>query len=66
MAGYEMTIACRDFEEDCEYVARAETEEELITDIKEHAKKFHGYTDKQLNDPKMMKKIISKIKKKEK
>jgi len=58
-----MTFACRDVGTDCPYVARGETEEELMADIVKHGKEVHGYTDEQLNDPEMVKKIKAAIKK---
>ena len=58
-----MTLACRDLGEDCHYVARAETEKELMADAGKHAKEVHGFTDEQLKDPAMMKKIKAAIKK---
>ena len=63
MAGYEMKIACRDLGQNCDYVAHGDTEEELIADIKKHGKEMHSYTDEQLKDPEMMKKIMAAIKK---
>ncbi len=58
-----MTLACRDFESSCTYVARGDTEKELIANMEKHAKKVHGYTDEQLKDPEMIKKIKAAIKK---
>jgi len=58
-----MTLACRDLDSDCPYVARGETEEELMADMGKHAKEVHGYTDEQLKDPEMMKKVKAAIKK---
>jgi len=58
-----MKLACRDLESDCTYVARGETEEELMADMGKHAKEVHGYTDEQLKDPEMMKKVKAAIKK---
>ena len=57
-----MTLACRDTGTDCPYVARSETENELMADIVKHAKEVHGYTDEQLNDPKMIEKVKAAIK----
>jgi len=57
-----MTLACRDTGADCPYVARGETENELMADIVKHAKEIHGYTDEQLNDPKMIEKVKAAIK----
>ncbi len=56
------TFACRDLGIDCPYVARGETEEELIADVVKHGKEVHGYTDEQLKDPEMMKKVKAAIK----
>jgi predicted small metal-binding protein len=57
-----MTLACRDVGTDCPYVARGETEEELMADIAKHGKEVHGYTEEQLKDPEMMKKVKAAIK----
>ena len=57
-----MTLACLDTGTDCPYVARSETENELMADIVKHAKEVHGYTDEQLNDPKMIEKVKAVIK----
>jgi predicted small metal-binding protein len=56
------TMACRDVGVDCSYVAHGETEEELMTDVTKHAKEVHGYTEEQLEDPEMMKKVKGAIK----
>jgi len=56
------TLACRDTGVDCPFVARGETEEELMADALKHGKEVHGYTDEQLNDPEMMKKVKAAIK----
>ena len=58
-----MTLACRDLGENCHYVAGGETEKELMADADKHAKEVHGFTDEQLKDPEMMKKIKASIKK---
>ncbi len=58
-----MTLACRDLESDCTYVARGETEEELIADAEKHAKEVHGFTDEQLKDPELIKRVKAAIKK---
>jgi predicted small metal-binding protein len=45
------------------YVAKGETEEEVLQNATKHVKEVHGYTDEQLNDPKFLeesKKIIKK------
>jgi predicted small metal-binding protein len=61
MAGYEMTISCRDLGKNCDFVAHGDTEEELMVNIKKHVKEMHGYTDEELNDPEMIKKIKKAI-----
>lgn len=57
-----MTVSCRDTGADCDYVACGETEEELMTDVMKHGKEVHGFTEEQLKDPEMMKKIKAAIK----
>lgn len=55
------TLACRDAGVTYPYVARGETEEEVLQNALKHVKEVHGYTDEQLNDPKFIeesKKII--------
>jgi len=56
------TLACLDAGVDCPYVARGETIEELFEDAKKHVKEVHGYTDEQLNDPKMIEEYEKLIK----
>ena len=57
-----LKLACQDLGTTCLYVARGETKEELLADAGKHAKETHGYTDEQLNDPKMKEKITAAIK----
>ena len=38
-------LHCRDVGFDCEGVVRAETEEEVLQQVAEHAKKAHGLQD---------------------
>ena len=38
-----MTVSCRDVGVDCDYVAKGETEEEIMRDAGEHAVRDHGY-----------------------
>jgi len=57
-----MTLACRDIGSDCPYIARGETEEELMAYVVKHGKEVHGYTEEQLKDPEMMKKVKAAIK----
>lgn len=52
-----LEIKCKDIEKElgiestCPYVAHGENKEELMADMKKHAKEVHGYTDEQLEDP---------------
>ena len=58
------TLACRDAGVDCDFVARGETEEQVLAEGTKHVKEVHGYTDEQVNAPKFLeesKKIIKKI-----
>jgi predicted small metal-binding protein len=56
-------LVCKDLGVDCPYVAHGDTEEELMADVAEHAKKVHGYTDEQLKDPKLAEQLKALIKK---
>jgi len=38
-------LRCRDVGMDCDFVVRAETEEELMRKVAEHAKTVHGMTE---------------------
>ena len=57
------TLACRDAGVACDFVAKGETEEEVLAEGMKHVKEVHGYTDEQAKDPKFLeesKKIIKK------
>ena len=56
------TLACKDTGVDCPYVARGETEEELLQDGIKHVKEEHGYTDEQLN-PQFLEEVKKFVKK---
>ena len=67
LVGYEVrkmpkTFACKEVRVDCPYVARGETEEEPMAYMVKHAKEAHGYTEEQLKDPGMMRKVKPAIK----
>ncbi len=55
------TLACKDAGVDCDYVARGETEEELLQVGIKHVKEAHGYTDEQLN-PEFMAEVKKLVK----
>ncbi len=48
------TLACKDAGISCPFVARGETREEVLQKGLKHVKETHGYTDKQLSDPKFI------------
>jgi predicted small metal-binding protein len=57
-----LTIACRDAGvPDCDYVAKGETEEELMKDAGQHAVRDHGYKEEEIMTPEMKEKIRSHI-----
>ena len=53
------TIACRDMGADCDFVARAETLEELFKNAGEHGRSVHGMTEV---TPEMREKAMSVVK----
>jgi predicted small metal-binding protein len=58
-----LTIACRDAGvPDCDYVAKGETEEDLMKDAGQHAVRDHGYKEEEIMTPEMKEKIRSHIK----
>ena len=57
-----MTLACKDLGVDCPHVAHGENEGELMANAGKHAKQVHNYTDEQLSNPEMVKKIKAAIK----
>ncbi len=52
-------LRCRDVGVDCDHVIRAETEEELMRKVAEHAKTVHGMTE---ISPELVAKVKSAIK----
>ncbi len=44
-------VRCRDIGPDCDAVVVADTEEEILAQVAEHASRVHGMTDEQINDP---------------
>ena len=48
------TLACKDAGVDCPYVARGETEEEVLQEGAAHVKAVHGYTDEQVRAPEFL------------
>ena len=56
------TLACKDTGTDCPFVARGETKEEMMKEAVNHVKEVHGYSDEQINDPKMQETVKKAIK----
>ena len=46
----------------CPFVAKGETMDEMMEVAVKHVKADHGYTDEQLNDPKMQEEIKAAVK----
>ena len=57
-----LVVRCRDVGFDCEGVVKAETEEELLTQVAEHAKTVH---DVQEVTPELVAKVKSVVKQEE-
>ena len=55
-------LACEDMGVACPFVAKGETMDEMMEVAVKHAKADHGYTDEQLNDPKMQEEIKAAVK----
>jgi len=56
-------LACRDVGVDCDFVAKGETKEQVLAEATKHAKKVHGFTDKQVKDAKFIAELKKGIKK---
>ncbi len=44
-------VLCRDIGPDCDAVVVAETEDEILAQVAEHARRVHGMTEEQITDP---------------
>jgi predicted small metal-binding protein len=51
-----LTVSCREVGVDCDYVAKGETEEEIMKNAGEHAVKDHGYKQEDIMTPEMKEK----------
>jgi predicted small metal-binding protein len=56
-----LTVSCREVGVDCDYVAKGETEEEIMKNAGEHAVKDHGYKEEDIMTPEMKEKIRQHI-----
>ena len=43
------TLSCRDAGCDCDYIAKGETEEDVMKDAAQHGMKEHGKTEQDMN-----------------
>ena len=57
------TLACKDAGISCPFVAKGNSEEEVLKKGLKHVKEAHGYTNAQLNDPKFLEESRKLIKK---
>jgi predicted small metal-binding protein len=56
-----LTVSCREVGVDCDYVAKGETEEEIMKNAGEHAVKDHGYKQEDIMTLEMKEKIRQHI-----
>ena len=56
-----LTVSCREVGVNCDYVAKGETEEEIMKNAGEHAVKDHGYKQEDIMTPEMKEKIRQHI-----
>jgi predicted small metal-binding protein len=56
------TFACRSLGLNCSHVAEGKSMEELMKKVAQHGKKVHGYTDAQLQDPALSRKVQTTLK----
>ncbi len=56
------TLACKDLGVDCSYVAEGKNMKGLMSQAVKHGKEVHGYTDAQLKDPNLLKKVKATVK----
>ncbi|HKZ61096.1 MAG TPA: DUF1059 domain-containing protein [Nitrososphaera sp.] len=55
-----LSAACKDAGFDCDYVAKGNTEEELLKDVAQHVIKVHRMQESDMT-PEMVQKVKSKI-----
>ena len=54
-------LHCRDIGFDCDAVVMAESEDEILAQVVDHAKSVHGMSDEQLSDPALQDQVRSQI-----
>ena len=57
----ELHLHCRDVGPDCDAVVTAESEDEIISQVAEHAKSVHGMTDEEISDPAFVEHVKAQI-----
>ncbi len=54
-------LHCRDVGFDCEAVVVAESDDEVLAEVAEHAKSVHGMTDEQIEEPEFGSQVKAQI-----
>lgn len=54
-------LHCRDVGFDCDAVVVAESDDDIVRQVVDHAKEIHDMTDEQLSDPNMVEHIRNQI-----
>jgi predicted small metal-binding protein len=54
-------LHCRDVGFDCDAIVVAESDDEIVQQVAEHAREVHGLTDEQLADPALLDLVQSQI-----
>ncbi|MBA3275179.1 MAG: DUF1059 domain-containing protein [Chloroflexia bacterium] len=54
-------LHCRDVGFDCEAVVVAESDDEVLAQVAEHAKSVHGMTDEQIEEPEFGSQVKAQI-----
>lgn len=54
-------LRCRDVGFDCDAVVTAESEDDILAQVVDHAKAVHGLTDEQLADPGLQQQVRDQI-----
>ncbi|MBR9705693.1 DUF1059 domain-containing protein [Candidatus Pacearchaeota archaeon] len=57
----EYTLSCEDLGVDDGFIAHGKTKRQVLHRMSKHAKDVHGYTKKQLKDPKTIKMMNAQI-----
>lgn len=54
-------LRCRDVGPECDAVVIAESEEQVLAQVADHAKNAHGMTDEQIADPEFVAHVRNQI-----